>query len=94
MTRSRGYDCLLEASVNFVPDYRAYVIDTDMFTPTTIRRFTWHHNGAVYGAPEKRLEGTTHLDNLFLCGSDQGFVGIVGAIVSGITIANKHCLKD
>ena len=94
MTRSRWYDRLIEASVHFVPDYRSYVIDTDMFTPTTIRRFTWHNNGAVYGAPEKRLEGTTHLDNLFLCGSDQGFVGIVGAIVSGITIANKHCLKD
>ena len=65
-----------------------------MFTPNTIRRFTWHNNGAVYGSPEKRLEGTTHLDNLFLCGSDQGFVGIIGAIVSGITIANRHCLKD
>ena len=65
-----------------------------MFTPTTIRRYTWHNNGAVYGAPEKRFDGTTHLDNLFLCGSDQGFVGIVGAIVSGIPIANKHCLRD
>jgi len=93
LEKLRWYDRLTEAAVRFVPDYRAYVIDTDMFTPTTIRRFTWHNNGAVYGAPEKRLEGTTHLDNLFLCGSDQGFVGIVGAIVSGITIANKHCLK-
>ena len=94
LEKLRWYDRLTDAAVRFVPDYRAYVIDTDMFTPTTIRRFTWHNNGAVYGAPEKRLEGTTHLDNLFLCGSDQGFVGIVGAIVSGITIANKHCLKD
>ena len=94
LEKLRWYDRLIEAAVRFVPDYRAYVIDTDMFTPTTIRRFTWHDNGAVYGAPEKRLEGTTHLDNLFLCGSDQGFVGIVGAIVSGITIANKHCLKE
>ncbi|MCU0872194.1 MAG: phytoene dehydrogenase, partial [Pirellulaceae bacterium] len=94
LEKLRWYDRLTDAAVRFVPDYRAYVIDTDMFTPTTIRRFTWHNNGAVYGAPEKRLEGTTHLDNLFLCGSDQGFVGIVGAIVSGITIANKHCLKE
>jgi hypothetical protein len=62
----------------------------------TIRRFTWHDNGAVYGAPEKRLDGTTHLNRTseFLCGTDQGFVGIIGAIVSGISIANQHCLKD
>ena len=65
-----------------------------MFTPTTIRRFTWHDNGAVYGAPEKRSDGTTHLQNLYLCGTDQGFVGIVGSIISGISIANRYCLKD
>lgn len=94
LEKLRWYDRLTEAAVRFVPDYRPYVIDTDMFTPTTIHRYTWHHNGAVYGAPEKRLEGRTHLDNLFLCGTDQGFVGIIGGIVSGITIANKHCLKD
>jgi phytoene dehydrogenase-like protein len=82
------------SAVRFMPDYRSHVIDTDMFTPNTIRRFTWHDNGAVYGAPEKRLDGTTHLKNLFLCGTDQGFVGIIGAIVSGISIANQHCLKD
>ena len=29
------------------------MIDTDLFTPTTIRRFTGHVNGAVYGAPDR-----------------------------------------
>jgi phytoene dehydrogenase-like protein len=94
LEKLRWYDRAVESAVRFVPDYRAHVIDTDMFTPTTIRRFTWHKNGAVYGAPEKRLDGTTHLDNLFICGTDQGFVGIVGAIISGISIANQHCLRD
>jgi phytoene dehydrogenase-like protein len=89
----RWYDKTIAAAVRFVPDFRAHVIDTDMFTPRTIRRFTWHDNGAVYGAPEKRFDGTTHLTNLFLCGTDQGFVGIVGSIVSGISIANQHCLR-
>jgi hypothetical protein len=28
-----------------------------------------------------------------LCGTDQGFVGIIGAIMSGISIANRHCLR-
>ena len=86
------YDRSVASSVRFMPDFRGYVVDTDVFTPKTIRRFTWHDNGAVYGAPDKRLDGTTHLPNVFLCGTDQGFVGIVGAIVSGISMANRHCL--
>jgi phytoene dehydrogenase-like protein len=88
------YDRSIASAVRFVPDFRRHVIATDLFTPKTIRRFTSHDHGAVYGAPRKRLDGTTHLENLFLCGTDQGFVGIVGAIVSGISIANQHCLRD
>jgi len=86
------YNAAIEASVQFMPDFRSRVIATDVFTPKTIRRFTWHDNGAVYGAPDKRLDGATHLENLYLCGTDQGFVGIVGAIVSGISMANRYCL--
>ncbi|QDU28548.1 Diapolycopene oxygenase [Anatilimnocola aggregata] len=93
LEKLRGYDAVVGSAVRFVPDFRSYVIDTDMFTPTTIRRFTWHDNGAVYGAPEKRLDGQTHLKNLFLCGTDQGYVGIIGSIISGISMANMHCLK-
>lgn len=89
----RQYDDAVASSVRFMPDFRQYVVDTDVFTPKTIRRFTWHDNGAVYGAPDKQLDGTTHLPNVFLCGTDQGFVGIVGAIVSGISMANRHCLQ-
>jgi phytoene dehydrogenase-like protein len=89
----RGYDQVLASAVRFVPDFRSHVVDTDMFTPTTIRRFTWHDNGAVYGAPDKRLDGQTHLKNLFLCGTDQGYVGIIGSIISGISMANRHCLQ-
>lgn len=94
LEKLRWYDRIVASAVRFVADFRSHVIDSDFFTPRTIRRFTWHDNGAVYGAPEKRLNGTTHLKNLFLCGTDQGFVGIIGAIISGISIANRHCLKD
>ena len=94
LEKLRGYDQMADSAVRFVPDFRGHVIDTDMFTPKTIRRFTWHDRGAVYGAPDKRLDGTTHLKNLFLCGNDQGYVGIIGSIISGITIANLHCLRD
>ncbi len=89
----RWYDLSTDSAVRFVPEFRHHAIDTDMFTPTTIKRFTWHDNGAVYGAPQKRLDGRTQLENVFVCGTDQGFVGIVGAIISGISIANQHCLK-
>ena len=92
--KHRWYDRSCAASVPFTADFRPYVIDTDMFTPTTIKRFTWHDNGAVYGAPDKQLDGTTHLKNLFLCGTDQGYVGIIGAMMSGISMANLHCLRD
>ena len=93
LAKLKWYDRSVAASVNFTPDFRSYVIDTDVFTPTTIKRFTWHDNGAVYGAPDKVLDGTTHLDNVFLCGTDQGFVGIIGAMMSGISMANAHCLR-
>jgi phytoene dehydrogenase-like protein len=94
LEKLRWHDRITASAVRFVPDYRAHVVDTDMFTPTTIVRFTGHDNGAVYGAPEKQLDGATHLKNLFICGTDQGFVGIIGAITSGIGMANRHCLRE
>lgn len=94
LEKLRWYDRMAASAVRFMPDFRSHVIDTDLFTPRTIRRFTWHDNGAVYGAPDKRIDGTTHLDNVFICGTDQGFVGVIGAIVSGISVANRFCLRD
>jgi phytoene dehydrogenase-like protein len=65
----------------------------DMFTPRTVKKFTGHLNGAIYGAPRKVRDGRTHLKNLYLCGTDQGFLGIVGAMLSGISMANFHVLQ-
>jgi phytoene dehydrogenase-like protein len=94
LEKLRWYDRINDSEVRFVPDYRGHVIDTDMFTPTTIVRYSGHDNGAVYGAPDKQLDGRTHLDNLFVCGTDRGFVGIIGSITSGIAMANRHCLRS
>lgn len=93
LEKIRWYDRAVASAVRFLPDFRQRVIATDMFTPTTIRRFTGHVNGAVYGAPDKVKDGTTHLKNLFICGTDQGWVGIIGSIVSGISMANRHLLS-
>ena len=46
----------------------------------------------VKGAAAKNRPGRTELANLYLCGTDQGFLGIVGAMLSGISMANYHIL--
>jgi len=83
----------LQEVVRFVPDFRDSIIFSDVFTPKTIHRFTGRINGAVYGTPDKIKTGETHVENLFICGTDQGFLGIVGAMLSGISMANLHVLQ-
>jgi len=83
---------IFEAALQHIPDFRQHIVDLDTFSPRTIRKYTGHLNGCVYGTPDKHWEGTTHLSNLFLCGTDQGMLGIVGAMFSGISMANRHLL--
>jgi phytoene dehydrogenase-like protein len=71
----------------------AATVTTDMFTPRTITKFTGHLHGAIYGSAVKNRQGRTALANLYLCGTDQGFLGIVGAMLSGISMANYHVLQ-
>ena len=79
--------------MRFVPDYRGRVIDTDMFTPTTIVRFTGHDNGAVYGAPEKQLDGTHASREPVHLRHRPGLRRHHRRIISGIAMANRHCLR-
>lgn len=80
------------AITDFAPDVRPHTVFKDVFTPRTIEKFTGHLNGAVYGSPRKRTSGTTDVHGLYICGTDQGYLGIVGAMLSGISIANRHAL--
>lgn len=96
-------EAYLEAKKAFINDQIKYsgfadklsenIVYTDAFTPMTVKRFTSHINGAIYGAPGKVKDGRTPYENLFLCGTDQGFLGIVGALLSGISMANLHLLR-
>ncbi|MDR1497438.1 MAG: NAD(P)/FAD-dependent oxidoreductase [Puniceicoccales bacterium] len=70
------------------------IVARDMFTPPTVERFTGRLNGAIYGTPKKSRDGRTPWQNLFLCGTDQGFLGVTGALLSGISIANLYGLID
>ena len=84
----------LQSIFTFFPDFSDSVVFLDAFTPKTIKKYTGHLNGAVYGAPRKMKNGTTPVENLFICGTDQGFLGIIGATLSGISIANLYGLSD
>jgi phytoene dehydrogenase-like protein len=96
--KKRWFDDVQRSARRFLPPVGDNVLSsalvaTDMFTPRTVEKFTGHLNGAIYGAPRKVRDGRTHLANLYLCGTDQGFLGIVGAMLSGISMANYHILQ-
>jgi phytoene dehydrogenase-like protein len=97
--KKRWYNVVTASAQRFLPPVSPSdalthaTIATDMFTPRTIAKFTGHIGGAIYGAPEKNRQGRTALANVYLCGTDQGFLGIVGAMLSGISMANYHILQ-
>jgi phytoene dehydrogenase-like protein len=97
--KQRWYQALQQSAQRFLPRLPApdalarATLTTDMFTPRTITQFTGHLGGAIYGAAQKNRQGRTALANLYLCGTDQGFLGIVGAMLSGISMANYHILQ-
>ncbi len=96
--KTRWFDAVQRSARRFLPSVAdevlaADIVTTDMFTPRTIARYTGHANGAIYGAPTKIKDGRTAVENLYLCGTDQGFLGIVGAMLSGISMANYHILQ-
>jgi phytoene dehydrogenase-like protein len=97
--KARWYAAITESAKRFLPPLTSAnaleraTVATDMFTPRTITKFTGHAAGAIYGSPVKNRQGRTALENVYLCGTDQGFLGIVGAMLSGISMANYHILQ-
>jgi phytoene dehydrogenase-like protein len=83
---------ILDTASRFAPDPRPHAILHEIATPTTIRRYTGKLGGAVYGSPTKRRGGATGIDRLHLVGTDEGLLGVVGALLSGITVANREAL--
>lgn len=64
------------------------IIFSDIFTPKTIHKYTLHHQGALYGATLKVKEGICNHSQLVIIGADQGYPGIIGSMMSGVTMAN------
>ncbi len=81
-----------ETLANFYPELATAVKETgglDTYTPRTIQRFTCRINGAIYGSPDKLKDFRTGVSNLRVAGTDQGLLGIVGSLLSGIVISNQ-----
>lgn len=81
------------ASEEIIGNYKQSIVYQDSFTPLTIERFTRKAQGAVYGSAVKIRDGVTPWPNLFIAGTDQGYLGIVGAMLSGVTVVNRHLLR-
>ncbi len=97
--KQRWFDDIAASAKRFLPPLappdalERATVATDMFTPLTITKFTGRAAGAIYGSPVKNRQGRTALENVYLCGADQGFLGIIGAMLSGISMANYHILQ-
>lgn len=100
--RSSAYEALkkewqagsLAAMTKTIGNFEQNIVYQDTFTPLTIEHYSGKAAGAVYGSPLKVKDGRTRYRNLFLAGTDQGFLGIVGAMLSGVTIVNQQLLLD
>jgi phytoene dehydrogenase-like protein len=82
----------LPVAEKILGNFAKNIVYRDTFTPLTIERFTAKKNGAIYGNPIKIKDGDIGYDNLYLAGTDQGFLGIIGSMLSGVSIVNQHIL--
>jgi phytoene dehydrogenase-like protein len=81
-----------ETIEKIIGNFRGNIVYEDTFTPLTIERFTAKKEGAIYGSPKKFRDGEIGYNNLFLAGTDQGFLGIIGSMLSGVSMVNQHIL--
>ena len=72
------------------PRLEQAIVAVETQTPQTIRRYSGRLSGCIYGSPDKLHQGKTSCQNLILSGSDQGLLGIVGTLISGISMVNQH----
>ena len=93
LMKQRWTAAAVKASEEIIGNYQQSIVYQDSFTPVTIERFTRKAQGAVYGSAVKIKDGLTPWPNLFIAGTDQGYLGIVGAMLSGITVVNRHLLQ-
>lgn len=89
-------ELLLNFAESFLPGLKKLVTFQELSTPMTIKSFTGHTGGSIYGqaADVNRLFRdtwpiTTSIRNLYLTGSDVGTPGVNGALMGGAMAAAK-----
>ena len=90
--KKNAIESIINTINKYLPEINKHLIFTDLFTPLTITRYTGHLGGSIYGSAHKVRDARMDFENLFLIGTDQGYLGIVGALLSGISIINKYGL--
>lgn len=92
--KEKVYQSSLELIKKLIPKFDLDIRFKDVFSPTTVERYTSHFKGTVYGSTDKTRDGATPIKDLYIIGTDQGFLGIVGSMLSGISIANLYGLME
>lgn len=92
--KERVYNSSIALIKKIIPDFDLDIRFKDVFSPTTVERYTSHFKGTVYGSEDKTRDGSTPIKDLYIIGTDQGFLGIVGSMLSGISIANLYGLME
>ncbi len=92
-TITRG---LLDLVEQHHPGFSALVEYKELSTPLTVEHFTSHRRGAIYGFPatpdryrKPWLAPETPVRNLYLTGADAGSLGIMGAMMGGVSTAAR-----
>ncbi|OIQ85115.1 hypothetical protein GALL_330590 [mine drainage metagenome] len=91
--KRRYADELLKVTYGYYPALaEAKPLVEDLFSPLTVERYTRHPGGTIYGGAVKTWDGRTAIPNLFIIGNDQGGVGIMGAMTSGVLVSNLQVI--
>ncbi len=87
---------MLDAVDHRFPGFSKMVVFSELSTPLTVEHFTGHLGGTVYGIPatperyrQPWLKPDTPVKGLFLTGADAGSLGIMGALMGGVSAAAR-----
>lgn len=83
-------DILIKRLEDIVPDIKKHIEVAELATPLTVKRYTGHPDGSIYGTNQiveqsgiNRLSPETPIENLFLCGANiypgAGFSSVISA---------------
>lgn len=92
--KERIAEAMLDLVERRLPGFRALVAFRELSTPLSTEKFTGHPGGEIYGVPWTParldmdfLQPRTPVAGLFLTGADALFLGVTGAVMSGLMAA-------